>query len=141
MAGPWEKYAQPQQEGPWARFAQPVAPDPAAVDPEPQAEQPGVLEDVAKSAGVGALRGLAQTAAVVPDVLSAAGDVGASLLERFGSRFLDGASPEMQQRFASAVGRVRGGPPMVGSQDTVGALEAVAGPLYEPQTNAGEYAE
>lgn len=67
MAGPWEKYAEPEASGPWAKYA-PQAEQPTAIKAAqaPQAPKPNPVQQVLGNLGAGAVRG--------------AGSIGATLL-------------------------------------------------------------
>src|SRR5579859_433828 len=119
------------------------------VSPEPPSgfvlDQPDTLTDVAKSAGTGVVKGTI-------DTLGAPGDVGSLLsgaVTKAGTAL--GASPESVQRFKNIAGGALADNPVTAiparllqgpsSQDLTNKLQAVTGPLYEPKTTLGEYAQ
>lgn len=105
----------------------------------------GMGGDIAKSAGIGLVKGGIGLAGL-------GGDVGSILgkgVDYAGSAL--GASPDRVQQFkdlakgALASNPITGGATALlnapGSQDIQKRLESVTGPLYKPQTTAGEYAQ
>lgn len=132
MSGPWEKYqtAAPAEEGPWTKYA---------AQPETPAK-PSVMEDVAKTIPSGLARGAAGVVGLpgaLQDLTDEVVAVPGRLYNKvFGSgRYED--TPSMQ--------RGREAAPKVGVGDVLTAdnaqrtIERVTGPLYKPQTTAGEY--
>lgn len=99
-------------------------------------DQPSLGEDVAKSAGIGVVKGGLGLAGISGDIRElaakginrASGALGYELPQDKVAAALKLASP----------GGVLAGPT---SQQLQGGLETVTGPLYKPQTTAGEYAQ
>ena len=98
--------------------------------------KPSIAEDVAKSGGIGVVKGGLGLAGASGDVREfvakglgkASGALGYEIPAETTSKMLKTASP----------GGILAGPT---SQQLRGALEGVTGPLYEPKTTAGEYAQ
>lgn len=92
--------------------------------------------DVAKSAGIGLAKGAIAAAGTGGDlrelIAAGAGKVAGFL----------GGDPEMATRAVQAAGKaVPGVMALPTSQEVRGNVESVTGPLYEPQTTAGKYAQ
>jgi len=111
----------------------------------PAAPEVGMLEDVAKSAGTGLVKG-------ATGVLGLGGDAGSLLssgVDYAGSAL--GAAPDKVQQFKDFMARGLRNNPVTSipagilqgpsSQDLQGKVEGVTGPLYKPQTTAGEYTQ
>lgn len=99
-------------------------------------EKPSVSEDLAKSAGIGVVKGglgLAGSSGDVRELIAkgvgkASGALGYEIPAETTSKVLKTVSPA----------GIFAGPT---SQQLRGAVEGVTGPLYEPKTTAGEYAQ
>ena len=105
----------------------------------------GIGEDVAKSAGAGLVKG-------ATGMLGLGGDAGSLLgsgVDYAGSAL--GIAPDKIQQFKEFMARGARNNPITSvpagilqghsSQDLQGKVESVTGPLYKPQTTAGEYAQ
>jgi hypothetical protein len=111
----------------------------------PAAPEVGIGEDVAKSAGAGLVKG-------ATGMLGLGGDAGSLLgsgVDYAGSAL--GAAPDKVQQFKDLMSRGARNNPITSipasilqgpsSQDLQSKVENVTGPLYKPQTTAGEYAQ
>jgi hypothetical protein len=111
----------------------------------PATPEAGIGEDVAKSAGAGLIKGAA-------GMLGLGGDAGSLLgsgVDYAGSAL--GRSPDRVTQFKELMARGARNNPVTAlpanilqgpsSQDLQGKVEGVTGPLYKPQTTAGEYAQ
>jgi len=121
-AGPWDKFAPPERPaGPWDKFA----PD----------DEPGVAEDVAKSAAIGLPKGVMKLAGTAGDLRDLAARGGSALAEQFGYD----VSPETISKYARRVPLpLLQGPT---SSEIRSTVEKATGPLYEPKTVPGQYAQ
>lgn len=134
---PWAAYPIVQKAGQSATPA--PSSDPWADYPIVTPAKPGVAEDVVKSAGAGLARGVALTAGL-PQALDSLADFAAqqtvgraiNAVKSGGKDF----SPVPSERAQTARDLL----PLPSSEAVQGAIEGVTGPLYEPQTTAGQYA-
>lgn len=126
MPGPWDKYSQPQ--GPWAKYGQ--APPP---------EQTPVVSDVAKSFGVSPLKAISGLIGFPRDMGSALGEAATHAIDKY----VLGKTPEEIAAEDAAIQKFNDGRfnPLPTGQQVRGAIEKVTGPLYEPKTTAGQFAD
>lgn len=95
-----------------------------------QLEGPSTTADVAKSFGVGVPKGLIGIAGLPGDIAE------------YGARGINAAVQGIGNYFGLDVGPSREAQaPTYGSSDIRKGVENVTGPLYEPQTTAGQYAQ
>lgn len=94
-----------------------------------QAEQPSVLGDVAKSAGIGVVKGAIGLAGL-PGDLTELGARGINRATRFVGDALGIETPKREDQ-----------EPTLGSAQITHGVEGITGPLYEPKTTAGDYAQ
>lgn len=138
--GPWTRYQQAQsdEQGPWTRFAGP--------------EKPGVVEDVAKTIPAGLARGAAQVAGL-PALGEAAAREVVLFPEKAYNYFLgDGTYDEVASLKAKrqeaeqesrtnrpTLNAIRDYVQKPSAETITQGIESVTGPLYKPQTTAGQY--
>lgn len=101
---------------------------------------PDVLADIAKSGGIGLVKGGLSVAGLPGDV----GSLFGKAVDKIGDAV--GASPDGVQQFKDAARKAVNVTPLgilngPSSQDLRNDLESVTGPLYEPKTTAGDYAQ
>ncbi len=132
MAGPWERFARPQQaapqqaDGPWTKFgagltpAQQTAQQPPA---EPEMSWAETGADVAKSAGIGLVQG-AIGIGTLPGNIEQLGRLGINK----GAEMLGYEPPVSNESWAPNYGDVKG------------LIEQQTSEFYKPQSTAGEYA-
>lgn len=124
--------------------AYPQSAEPAVTTPVVPEEEPvGIAEDVAKSGGTGLVKGTAGLVGAVGAANDTLGWLAASGLEKL-APVVEKLAPELQDRFRESLAQVRKGPfplPSANPEEVLDVVENVGGPLYEPKTTAGEYAE
>jgi hypothetical protein len=143
--GPWERYATPAPapaaEGPWSRYGA-----------SPPVEQ-SAAQDVGKSAVSGAVKGVTGFLGLPGTVGGLLEQGGGALGERVGNLVMRGEwRGSTPQERATLDAKINQGMPQ-GLRERIGsptdyvsgeglqrAVEAVTGPLYKPQTTAGEFA-
>jgi len=91
--------------------------------------QPSVGEDVAKSAGIGVVKGGINLAGLPGDV------------SEYGARGLDMATRYIGGKLGYDIPERPPQEPFGGNAQIRRGVEGVTGPLYEPQTTAGQYAQ
>lgn len=114
---------------PWDEFAAAAVPSTKSLVGASAPAVPGVADDVLNSAGIGAVKGAIGLAGLPGD------------LSEYGARGLDAATRALAKPLGIDVAPRPDQPNRGGSGDITNAVESVTGPLYQPKTTAGEYAQ